>query len=523
MASLPFPTNNAKHSMRRRLHNKQSRVRSISKDQEEAETPKQSHHLRQWRKQGLVSIELSFILTAITIFATLSLVNQHLKLMSLSPSENRSSSILFHSSFLPNEHPLSLWLPTDFVSTRSFYWQAFREDKDTIDPDYGDLQISFRGKRKRRITRNDASFYEDERARTLDDSSFYYTKHKYRNDEDFLGEQECYRNNWRSKMYPVCNILHESTIGRRLDGISQEYDISYLGHGYYRDAWLFRRTQSNDSLAMKKLRLNSELDVDLKHLLEIQKEAIIMERLTASPRTVDIHGYCGISILMEHMLETVTHNVLPHMVSMKQAKLDDIQRNDFVARNNLTAIEKLDLAITMAESIADLHGFSGGMIAHGDIWPDQWLYSASGAVKLNDFNKGEIFDYDTAGDGYCRVKRCYDNSFKSPEELNCEWCNEKSDIYCLGNTIYILLTGLWPFYGEERRSGREGNFAREMIASEKIQLRPYFDARYRNRSIIEGKLVDIMEQCWEWDFRRRISIFEVVKRLREVKAAYNIS
>ena len=47
---------------------------------------------------------------------------------------------------------------------------------------------------------------------------------------------------------------------------------------------------------------------------------------------------------------------------------------------------------------------------------------------------------------------------------------------------------------------------------------PYVDPRYRNRSYAEGRLVDIMEQCWKYDPDKRIDIFSVVKLLREAVA-----
>ncbi len=46
-------------------------------------------------------------------------------------------------------------------------------------------------------------------------------------------------------------------------------------------------------------------------------------------------------------------------------------------------------------------------------------------------------------------------------------------------------------------------------------MKPYVDERYRTRSYAEGKLVDIMERCWEFDPAKRISIFDAVKMLRE--------
>jgi hypothetical protein len=47
--------------------------------------------------------------------------------------------------------------------------------------------------------------------------------------------------------------------------------------------------------------------------------------------------------------------------------------------------------------------------------------------------------------------------------------------------------------------------------------RAFIDPRYRTRSYIEGKLVEILEQCWEHDPERRVDMFQVVSFLREVK------
>ena len=44
----------------------------------------------------------------------------------------------------------------------------------------------------------------------------------------------------------------------------------------------------------------------------------------------------------------------------------------------------------------------------------------------------------------------------------------------------------------------------------------FVDPRYRGRSFIEGKLVEIMEKCWAYNPTKRPSIFEVVEFLRRV-------
>jgi hypothetical protein len=53
---------------------------------------------------------------------------------------------------------------------------------------------------------------------------------------------------------------------------------------------------------------------------------------------------------------------------MKQNDLDQIQMNDVQCMNNFTLAEKLDKALVMAESPADLHGFAGGAMVHGEMF-----------------------------------------------------------------------------------------------------------------------------------------------------------
>jgi serine/threonine protein kinase len=86
---------------------------------------------------------------------------------------------------------------------------------------------------------------------------------------------------------------------------------------------------------------------------------------------------------------------------------------------------------------------------------------------------------------------------------------EGIDTFSLGNNIYTLLTGLWPFYDDESES--YSAIQRKLLRHE----RAYIDPRYRSRSSAENKLVEVMEQTWEFDPNDRISIFKVVQALRE--------
>jgi hypothetical protein len=102
--------------------------------------------------------------------------------------------------------------------------------------------------------------------------------------------------------------------------------------------------------------------------------------------------------------------------------------------------------------------------------------------------------------------------YRAPEEFAAKDLDEGIDIFTFGNNIYALLTGLWVFYENED----------DVVVHEKLIKgeTSYIDPRYRDRSYIDGKLIDIMEQCWEYKPEDRIDIFEVVRLLREVKTEH---
>jgi serine/threonine protein kinase len=165
-----------------------------------------------------------------------------------------------------------------------------------------------------------------------------------------------------------------------------------------------------------------------------------MERLTASPRIVNIYGYCGLSVLSETALGEVADSIVPPPGHINQSVLD--QQPFIQSMNNYTVIEKLEIALDMSKSIADLHGFIDGVLVHGDIHPVQWLRSqVDGKLKLNDFNNAEFLEHN--GTMFCKADRGYwSGSYRSPEEFLGEPIDEKIDVYSMGNNIYTLVTGL---------------------------------------------------------------------------------
>lgn len=124
-----------------------------------------------------------------------------------------------------------------------------------------------------------------------------------------------------------------------------------------------------------------------------------MERLTSSPRIIDIFGHCGTSTIVEPMQFEVIDAVIPGEGRIEQKELDKF--DDVHPMNNFTIEEKLQMAIDMAEAIADLHGYQGGVIVHDDIKLKQWMMHPNKRAKLGDFNRAEMMDWNEEKQAYC--------------------------------------------------------------------------------------------------------------------------
>jgi len=321
---------------------------------------------------------------------------------------------------------------------------------------------------------------------------------------------KCRHPAYMTTAFPTCNAIHELRLQSE-DGLI----VSYLNHGFYRDAFKYHRNESfpnPDLFVMKSMRFRHIIGAET--LSKIRKESIILERLSHSPRILDIYSYCGSSVILEAMSSDINKYIVPQKGYMLQSKLDKLQDTDVHPFNQLTESEKLQIALEMAEALADIHGFQEGLIMHADVHIDQWLIAPDGSVKLNDFGDAFPATWNQNKNKYCfRSDLEHSGTWKAPEEYAGLVTDEAIDVYNFGNIIYSLLTGLWPFYDEEYREIDHSIVRRAMIEKYK---RPYVDPRYRYRSYIESNLVEIMEKCWA-PKESRISIFEVVKMIRDLK------
>ncbi|MGB5623442.1 MAG: serine/threonine-protein kinase [Gammaproteobacteria bacterium] len=103
------------------------------------------------------------------------------------------------------------------------------------------------------------------------------------------------------------------------------------------------------------------------------------------------------------------------------------------------AVEQIAFA---ADALAYAHGCG---VVHRDICPSKIIYDRErGRIKITDFGFARL-----AQSGHTTVRLLHGKlSFKSPEDLAGQPVTFASDLFCLGVTLYQLLTGQLPFKGD---------------------------------------------------------------------------
>eukprot|EP00815_Leptocylindrus_aporus_P011123 CAMPEP_0116059472 /NCGR_PEP_ID=MMETSP0322-20121206/5811_1 /TAXON_ID=163516 /ORGANISM="Leptocylindrus danicus var. apora, Strain B651" /LENGTH=572 /DNA_ID=CAMNT_0003543849 /DNA_START=134 /DNA_END=1852 /DNA_ORIENTATION=- len=307
---------------------------------------------------------------------------------------------------------------------------------------------------------------------------------------------KCRRTLWHKYYFPNCNQFHELDLAHD--------DSKKLGSGYYRTVWAVKDDQQQ-KFVLKGSKYKHPIKTDF--FENVRMDALVMERLTSSPRIVDMFGHCALGVITEQLDYDMETTVIPTSGTVDDEDgLKD--QYDVNPQNDYKPTEKLGLALEMAKSIAELHGFQDGVIVHDDIQLSQFLIDSNGKLKLNDFNRAEVMLFDEEKGQYCRYRNggVYGN-YRAPEEFKDSRLNEKIDVWSMGNNIYALLTGLWVYYEtDDDKAIHKRAIDRELS---------YIDPRYRTRSFAEGKLVEIMERCWKYDPDERADIFEVVDFLQK--------
>ena len=147
--------------------------------------------------------------------------------------------------------------------------------------------------------------------------------------------------------------------------------------------------------------------------------------------------------------------------SMQKAKgkslkdlLDDAELNGYLGKEIRDINDRVSIIIKVCEAISYAHSRN---IVHQDIKPSNIMIGEFGEVVLVDWGTATHIDELSSGRGELVGTPIY----MSPEQVNREPSNVASDIYCLGSTLFHILTLRFPTWSEDmdafwelKRSGK---------------------------------------------------------------------
>lgn len=391
--------------------------------------------------------------------------------------------------------------------------------------DFDGIEYSPAPAHQRNIQDDDGQRYELEKQAQFE--SFQTDAHE--NDWANIGTESddynsCHKPMWTTIARPVCSIFHETAHSEAFE------TFSHLGSGYYRSAYLL----STDSVVLKSM--NYGRDFTRGRYSSTHNEAAIMDHFTASETISNTYGVCATSIAVEPIIALPESNGKtlkdlyfsrkegdPTFGRMKQSELEVLQNETGALSLNksFTHLEKLEIALGIVESIAEVHGLPTGPIMVVDIQLFQWLMIANNdnskpiQMILNDFDMSRALSWNVESKSYCKAN--YVGGPARPEGFGDAAVDETLDMWHVGSVLYTVLTGLLPYYDDIAEITDPGEYDGTMrtLVQEKL---PYLDQRYKYRnSIIESRMLEIIERCLVADPSERASIFDVLQHLRETE------
>lgn len=401
---------------------------------------------------------------------------------------------LIHSSITPT---FTSFLPI-------WHNSSLRDDMhNIIEPDYGGLNITYKRNGVPRTIRSDITYEETighhlfHRNNDIEEDDLLLGEDEYileyfAFDDDTVHKKNCQKPSWYGLKFPLCNVVHEK------DMLGVGDDATLVTNGFYRDVW----TLSDERVMLKTLRYEHTINLDNVAMIDV--DVLIMERLTVSPRISNVFAHCGTSVLVERFNGITIGNLF--MEEERNGIKYPIQTPN--------PGQKLQMALQMAEGIADLHGFIDGVIVHNDIQYPQFLTDSSLNVYLTDFNRAEIMFWDKSKSHYCKFFSGFAHgNVRSPEEYANKLVDEKIDVYSFGNVLYSLLSGNEPY----------DDISDDLLLSDTIVkgILPKISDSVKNHSFAESILLEIMQKCFTYNPENRISIFDVVELLRKSVDLYN--
>jgi len=258
---------------------------------------------------------------------------------------------------------------------------------------------------------------------------------------------------WQSKSYPVCNSIHElGVLGGSATAVSE---MHYIGTGAYRSTHFIPNQHAipdslePDFVVLKLLHLEKENEIPFDpRAFEMHRvDALISQKMTASPYVLDIYGYCGMSSIYEKGVANLNHDARYR---------EDIHNRDY--EYPIPDAKKVLYASHVAKGLLDLHGADypdnryNTTIVHADIKPDNILMVRRpwGLVaKLGDFNNSFLRKWNRTSNTPCplymnAVPAVWGGGYMPPEQSAGKPIDGSVDVFAFGAILYYLLLGQVP-------------------------------------------------------------------------------
>ena len=205
--------------------------------------------------------------------------------------------------------------------------------------------------------------------------------------------------------------------------LQNRYEIlEQIGSGGMSVVYKVRCHTLNRLVAIKVLK--EEFASDESFVGKFKMEAQAAARLS-HPNIVSIYDVVDEGALHYIVMELMEGITLKHYIEKK---------------GSLENQEATGIAIQVASGIAAAHAQH---IVHRDIKPQNILISRDGKVKVADFGIARAVSSQTVN-----AMAVGSVHYISPEQARGGYCDERSDIYSFGITLYEMMTGSLPFDGD---------------------------------------------------------------------------
>ena len=217
----------------------------------------------------------------------------------------------------------------------------------------------------------------------------------------------------------------KTNVGNKLSDFTIEKE---LGKGHFGSVYLVTSKLTNKVYAMKEIK--SDRYANEAERLEIQKEVKLLENLN-HPNVITYFSSFSENGNFYIILEYINGGSFQDLIKLTKEK------------GKLIDEKKIwDSLVQILSGLLYLH--ENKKIIHRDIKPDNILFDKEGNVKISDFGISAINNSEADDILRCHGTRIGPVQFMAPEMINGGNYGFKSDIYMLGLTFYIFMSGQMP-------------------------------------------------------------------------------